>query len=1057
MNSKSHRPMRPFMGLAIFTIVAGLTVFMSGQQRGQMASPQSNMHVPILTSGPQEEELPGLPDDWSFHHLTFTDPGTEEDAIDAGRHDEWLRIVNNPRYLIQQLKRRQPVEGPWADEVAKLNAKARAQEEAGEAEPSANPAEQLESYARPVKGHRPVRPVKEGIDRDWSMYLAQDAAASFTATVAAPASGNISGSSTLVVDGVTLNASPPTAAVGTVQVNCTTASCGTYTLTIGTMTYSIQSSLSGNSPANQVLDGGSGTGHTNTAKNLRAAMLNQSSQCGSTSGGTCFRNLAGANPTVTPGTGANPLSLTAATLGTGGNSTVLSDTGCIYTQSPCTGVSGDPTEVSLDSTNTQSTVISTTFGATGTAGTDGTTSGSPPTFAYWSVNNYATQSALASNLASAINTNPTLETASTGVSATSNSNTSSNLTITALSSGTAGNSYTVAAGSFGAFTPASGSLSGGSTGGMAAGQYPAKFSFSTTSAKCSDYVVYPTGAVGTSSQATIVAFNNLYSGCSGSVPGVYWAYNAPVSSTNGVATLSPVIDFNGTQVAFVETVSGTSYLVLLRMTNTGSTVTTATSVANSSYNGCTAPCSTTFSLGTTDSNSPPFYDYKNDAIYVGDDAGNVHRFSTVFRGAPAAGFTTSVTGVETNKHLTGPVVDPNSGLIFVSDNSGYLHSITSSGGSVLTSGHMDFNVGFSDAPLVDSTTTTSFVYTFGQHTTTTYINQFNASSSISGSTGTAKQIGSYASTTLPVYVGAFDNQHSTASNGNLYFCALASSSSTAYPTLYQLAMNSTFTGTATAYNTVANGNATCSPVTEFYNGTTDNAYLSVTANGSATGCPGACIYNYSLPTSGSGTAGSARAGMSVAGGASGVIIDNNVPSGTLAGASQIYFSSLGSETCSTSGGTGACAVQASQAIPANATGTVTLITDPGTWPGNQFCTLNCTTPTTITVGSTTYTFKQTLNGSGAQILGYGVGGTAQDEADTAQNLAAAIMDNQSLCSTDSGQPCFSNVTVPNPSVTATYSSNVTTLTATTPGSAGDFTLTTNYSTGITVNEINGSP
>jgi len=705
----------------------------------------------------------------------------------------------------------------------------------------------------------------------------------------------------------------------------------------------------------------------------------------------------------------------------------------------------------LDTTNSSSNTISTTFGATGTAGTDGATSGtsSPPTFAYWSVNTYISQSQLASNIASAIGANPTLETVSTGVSATSNSNTSNNLTITALSSGTAGNGYTITAGTFTAFTPATGTLSGGSSSGLAAGQYPAKFSFSTTSAHCNDYVVYPTGSVGSSSQASIVAFTNLYSGCSGSVPEVYWAYNAPVSSSYGSATLSPVIDFNGTQVAFIETVGSTSYLVLLRIANSGSTVITPTSVANSSYNGCAAPCYTTFSLGTTDSNSPPFYDYKNDVIYVGDDAGSVHRFTTVLRGTPAAGFTTSVTGAETNKLLTGPVVDPNGGLIFVSDNSGYLHSINSSGGSVLTSGHMDFNVGFTDAPLVDSTTTTSFVYTFGQHTTTTYINQFNASSSISGSTGTAKQIGSYASTTLPVYSGAFDNQHTTSSNGNLYFCALASSSSTAYPTLYQLAMNSTFTGTATAYNTVANGNATCSPVSEFYNGTTDNAYLSVTANGSATGCTGACLYNYVLPSSG--TTGSARAGMTVAGGASGVIIDNNVTAGTLAGASQIYFSSLGSETCSTSGGTGGCAVQASQSIPANATGTVTFIQDSYYWPGHQGCTGTCSPTASVTVGATTYSFVASINGTSTQVVTYDNGSTSQDESDAAQNLAAAIMNDSTKCSTDTPAPCF-HVTGANASVTATYSSNVTTLTATTPGSSGDFTLSvsSDATTDITV-------
>jgi hypothetical protein len=51
--------------------------------------------------------------------------------------------------------------------------------------------------------------------------------------------------------------------------------------------------------------------------------------------------------------------------------------------------------------------------------------------------------------------------------------------------------------------------------------------------------------------------------------------------------------------------------------------------------------------------------------------------------------------------------------------------------------------------------------------------------------------------------------------------------------------------------------------------------------------------------------------LPAAGGASGVIIDNIV-SGTLAGTSQVYFTTLSDQTCATSGGTGGCAVQASQ-------------------------------------------------------------------------------------------------------------------------------------------------
>jgi hypothetical protein len=53
------------------------------------------------------------------------------------------------------------------------------------------------------------------------------------------------------------------------------------------------------------------------------------------------------------------------------------------------------------------------------------------------------------------------------------------------------------------------------------------------------------------------------------------------------------------------------------------------------------------------------------------------------------------------------------------------------------------------------------------------------------------------------------------------------------------------------------------------------------------------------------------AALSATGGTSGFIMDNTVGSGTLAGASEVYFSTLGTQVCGTSG-TGGCAVQASQ-------------------------------------------------------------------------------------------------------------------------------------------------
>jgi len=111
--------------------------------------------------------------------------------------------------------------------------------------------------------------------------------------------------------------------------------------------------------------------------------------------------------------------------------------------------------------------------------------------------------------------------------------------------------------------------------GLAAGQYPAKYSFSTTTASCSDYVVYPTGIAGSGSQATIVAFNKIYDtsgagGCNSTsmTPAVYWAFNTPpggVAADSATANLSPVLSLDGTQLAFVETYSSTGYLVILKM------------------------------------------------------------------------------------------------------------------------------------------------------------------------------------------------------------------------------------------------------------------------------------------------------------------------------------------------------------------------------------------------------------------------------------------------------------------------------------------------------------
>lgn len=48
----------------------------------------------------------GLVEDWSSHHLVFSNPGTEQDAWRNGKHDRWVQTVHDRRYLMQEIRRK---------------------------------------------------------------------------------------------------------------------------------------------------------------------------------------------------------------------------------------------------------------------------------------------------------------------------------------------------------------------------------------------------------------------------------------------------------------------------------------------------------------------------------------------------------------------------------------------------------------------------------------------------------------------------------------------------------------------------------------------------------------------------------------------------------------------------------------------------------------------------------------------------------------------------------------------------------------------------------------
>jgi hypothetical protein len=399
---------------------------------------------------------------------------------------------------------------------------------------------------------------------------------------------------------------------------------------------------------------------------------------------------------------------------------------------------------------------------------------------------------------------------------------------------------------------------------------PAKFSFLGTTANCGnaaqpDFVTYNTGLTGSATQASIVAYDNLYSGCTGTVPSTYWAYNS-----GGQILTSPTYSEDGTQVAFAQTNAGLNgYLVLLKwVASTTQTVgspgtpTTAASASNY-YTGtnCAAPCMFKFQLTNTsgtpadDRTSSVFVDYSGDAAYVGDSHGWLHKFTPVFRGIPGeirTGGWPAQLNPSSPTSLTDPVHDFVSRNVFVGDAGGFLYRVNSSTGIVTKSGQLDYGVGITQGPIVDGTS--GAVYVFSSSDGTTACTGGVACSAVyqltnafaAGNTGNKVAVGTSvasAATPNPIYFGAFDNSYITSGNatGNLYVCGNTGLS----PTLYRVPITAGTFGPAVslAALTAAGKTPACSSVTDVANpnttgGASERLFFGVQNNAHPTVCAG---------------------------------------------------------------------------------------------------------------------------------------------------------------------------------------------------------------------------
>jgi len=490
-------------------------------------------------------------------------------------------------------------------------------------------------------------------------------------------------------------------------------------------------------------------------------------------------------------------------------------------------------------------------------------------------------------------------------------------------------------------------------------EFPAKYQFDVVAESCnSDYVLFGL-TVTSGTQANLVGINNLYTQatppCNSGTPWVAFAYNT-VTHTGGQIKTSPTLSTDGTKVAFVESTTTASYFHVLVLPNPIPTPPSqaGTVLSPQTPASCTTPttagCMTTLTIesAATNSNSSPWVDYSSDTAYVGADNGLLYKITPVFGGgAPALVANTDwpvTVSTAATKVLTDPVVDTTSGRIFLGDGYGYLYAVKLTSPAKTYTAQQTIGwvgngagTGVVDAPIVVSDVANPAI---------NQVFAFTGCSYVVGIGGAVTQLPANFTTGVPTTANTVDlgsghgngdctggNLHSgTVDNafwlngttsGHMITCGFKSGTSSAplqpsYPVMYMFPFANhviTSTGDYTFPVNTTVGEE-CSPLTEFYNGTTDlmffgvggssNAYLESTTIGTSSLSTPTCT---GAPTSTCVTAPSAL------GGTSGIVIDNQLSNG----GTNIYFTTLAAgsvngQKCNVTGGAANpyCAVKLTQ-------------------------------------------------------------------------------------------------------------------------------------------------
>jgi len=487
----------------------------------------------------------------------------------------------------------------------------------------------------------------------------------------------------------------------------------------------------------------------------------------------------------------------------------------------------------------------------------------------------------------------------------------------------------------------------GSTAGMAIGESPAVYTYSYTSPSCSDFAVYSINATPTvAAQANLVGLTNLYTTgagngyCAGTAPIFLFSY----AIGSGGSALSPVPSLDGTRIAWIENRTSTDAWLHVTIwvanqggdalspiapngtfsngtcTTAGQSCDFALDYTNAAYTGCT----TAFKAGN--GHSDLYVDYPSNTGFISANNGLLYHIKNIFSTttAPSIDFCVPVnTTFEAtpSSAMSGPVYDIRLNEVFITDSEkiyGYVVNTTSTSPGFVAASPASFTYGNAlslynyptgPGPLLDAFNGYLYVFSTYDAAGDTSVTQLPTSLASS----VPVELGPKSTNVNPLlFYGAFDNNYFTngpkSAASTLYSCGTDSTITTEQD-LFAISFNASTglanTTPAMSYNKNVNPGGTnglCSPITEFYDGTTDRIFVGMGEAGATSGSNVVTMWKVNTQlTNTSGTGGTmptyAAEATGYQGGTSGISADNSA--GGVAQAESIYFSTEEIGTAST--------------------------------------------------------------------------------------------------------------------------------------------------------------